>query len=110
MKSETQINERAEMPAQSQMVLANDKTTTAATEHVELATIEQPTIASILVGKRSSSATKNISQPQTSEPNKVGQSIFYDCADLTPSPGEKQDDMKTERSDTDEESECDFVG
>lgn len=36
-----------------------------------------------------------------SDINKVGQSIFYDCVDLSP---EKQDFMKPEQSDTDEES------
>lgn len=35
--------------------------------------------------------------------NKVGQSVFYDCIDLSPT-AEKQDDMKPERSDTEEES------
>lgn len=35
--------------------------------------------------------------------NKVGQSIFYDCLDLSPT-AEKQDDMKPERSDTEEDS------
>ncbi|XP_037044967.1 rab GTPase-activating protein 1-like isoform X2 [Bradysia coprophila] len=34
--------------------------------------------------------------------NKVGQSVFYDCIDLSPT-AEKQDDMKPERSDTEEE-------
>lgn len=38
------------------------------------------------------------------EMNKVGQSVFYDCLDLSPT-AEKQDDMKPERSDTEEESE-----
>lgn len=38
-----------------------------------------------------------------SEMNKVGQSVFYDCIDLSPT-AEKQDDMKPERSDTEEES------
>lgn len=37
------------------------------------------------------------------EMNKVGQSVFYDCLDLSPM-AEKQDDMKPERSDTDEDS------
>lgn len=40
--------------------------------------------------------------------NKVGQSVFYDCIDLSPT-AEKQDDMKPERSDTEEESEFQFV-
>lgn len=39
----------------------------------------------------------------TPEVNKVGQSVFYDCIDLSPT-AEKQDDMKPERSDTEEES------
>lgn len=39
--------------------------------------------------------------PETT--NKVGQSIFYDCLDLSPT-AEKQDDMKPERSDTEEDS------
>lgn len=40
--------------------------------------------------------------------NKVGQSVFYDCIDLSPM-AEKQDTMKADRSsDTDEESECFF--
>lgn len=37
------------------------------------------------------------------ELNKVGQSVFYDCIDMSPT-AEKQDDMKPERSDTEEES------
>lgn len=37
------------------------------------------------------------------ELNKVGQSVFYDCIDLSPT-AEKQDDMKPEKSDTEEES------
>lgn len=37
------------------------------------------------------------------EMNKVGKSVFYDCIDLSPM-AEKQDDMKPERNDTDEES------
>lgn len=37
------------------------------------------------------------------EMNKVGQSVFYDCIDMSPT-AEKQDDMKPERSDTEEES------
>lgn len=43
----------------------------------------------------------NLSTPDV----KVGQSIFYDCTELssTTATGEKQDDMKPERSDTDEE-------
>ena len=39
--------------------------------------------------------------------NKVGQSVFYDCLELSPS-AEKQDYMKPEQSDTDEESKCFF--
>lgn len=39
------------------------------------------------------------------EMNKVGQSVFYDCIDMSPT-AEKQDDMKPERSDTEEESSC----
>lgn len=35
--------------------------------------------------------------------NKVGQSVFYDCLELSPT-AEKQDFMKPEQSDTDEES------
>lgn len=37
--------------------------------------------------------------------NKVGQSVFYDCLELSPT-AEKQDFMKPEQSDTDEESKC----
>lgn len=37
------------------------------------------------------------------EITKVGQSVFYDCTDMSPTT-EKQDDMKPERSDTEEES------
>lgn len=37
------------------------------------------------------------------EMNKVGQSVFYDCLELSPT-AEKQDYMKPEQSDTDEES------
>lgn len=40
--------------------------------------------------------------PITPETNKVGQSVFYDCTEFS-STAEKQDDMKPERSDTDEE-------
>lgn len=40
--------------------------------------------------------------PVSSDVNKVGQSVFYDCTDFS-STAEKQDDMKPERSDTDEE-------
>lgn len=47
---------------------------------------------------------KNSDQLQSPELNKVGQSVFYDCVDLSPM-AEKQDDMKPERSDTEEESE-----
>uniref|UniRef100_A0A1L8DVR7 Putative ypt/rab gtpase activating protein n=1 Tax=Nyssomyia neivai TaxID=330878 RepID=A0A1L8DVR7_9DIPT len=36
------------------------------------------------------------------EVNKVGQSIFYDCLDLSPT-AEKQDDMKPEQNDTEED-------
>lgn len=43
-----------------------------------------------------------------SEMNKVGQSVFYDCIDLSPT-AEKQDDMKPERSDTEEESKFCFA-
>lgn len=35
--------------------------------------------------------------------NKVGQSVFYDCLEISPT-AEKQDFMKPEQSDTDEES------
>lgn len=52
------------------------------------------------------SSTKFDSAQQTPTPlemNKVGQSVFYDCLDLSPM-AEKQDDMKPERSDTEEES------
>lgn len=37
------------------------------------------------------------------EMNKVGKSVFYDCIELSPA-AEKQDFMKPEQSDTDEES------
>lgn len=40
--------------------------------------------------------------------NKVGQSVFYDCLELSPS-AEKQDFMKPEQSDTDEESKFQFI-
>lgn len=36
--------------------------------------------------------------------NKVGKSVFYDCIELSPNSVEKQDFMKPEQSDTDEES------
>lgn len=49
-----------------------------------------------------------LDQPDANETamrtNKVGLSVFYDCIDLSPS-DEKQDKMKTDRSDTEEESE-----
>lgn len=54
----------------------------------------------------SSSSTKFDSAhqvPRRLEMNKVGQSVFYDCLDLSPM-AEKQDDMKPERSDTEEDS------
>ncbi|KAJ6641996.1 Rab GTPase-activating protein 1 [Pseudolycoriella hygida] len=38
----------------------------------------------------------------SAEMNKVGQSVFYDCIDLSPT-AEKHDNMKPERSDTEEE-------
>lgn len=54
--------------------------------------------------------TKSIQSPQSdgsttsNEANKVGHSIFYDCIDASPAAGiEKQDDMKPEKNDTDEE-------
>lgn len=37
------------------------------------------------------------------EMSRVGQSVFYDCLELSPT-AEKQDFMKPEQSDTDEES------
>ncbi|XP_055845621.1 rab GTPase-activating protein 1-like isoform X2 [Episyrphus balteatus] len=46
------------------------------------------------------SPKSNISTPDV---NKVGHSVFYDCIDGSPAGGEKQDDMKPEKSDTDEE-------
>lgn len=49
------------------------------------------------------SERKQSDQLQSPELNKVGQSVFYDCVDLSPM-AEKQDDMKPERSDTEEES------
>lgn len=48
-------------------------------------------------------STRHTKDLQTPEINKVGQSVFYDCIDLSPA-AEKQDVMKPERSDTDEES------
>lgn len=42
-------------------------------------------------------------QQKPLEMNKVGQSVFYGCLDLSPM-AEKQDDMKPEQSDTEEES------
>uniref|UniRef100_A0A0K8TSK8 Putative rab gtpase-activating protein 1-like isoform x3 n=1 Tax=Tabanus bromius TaxID=304241 RepID=A0A0K8TSK8_TABBR len=39
----------------------------------------------------------------TPDVNKVGQSVFYDCIDLSPASVEKQDDMKPEKSDTEED-------
>lgn len=46
----------------------------------------------------------------TPDINKVGHSIFYDCIDLSPTTGiEKHDDMKPEKSDTEEESEFLFL-
>lgn len=54
-------------------------------------------------------ATKEVNEmieatPTPTDMNKVGQSVFYDCLDLSPA-AEKQDFMKPERSDTEEESE-----
>lgn len=46
-----------------------------------------------------------LEQPsETFTANKVGLSVFYDCIDLSPT-DEKQDKMKHDRSDTEEESE-----
>uniref|UniRef100_A0A1B0CC10 Putative rab gtpase-activating protein 1-like isoform x1 n=1 Tax=Lutzomyia longipalpis TaxID=7200 RepID=A0A1B0CC10_LUTLO len=44
-------------------------------------------------------ATLGLPSPEV---NKVGQSIFYDCLDLSPT-AEKQDDMKPEQNDTEED-------
>lgn len=66
-------------------------------------------------GKNASSSTPSVDATRT-EPghavtvaatgNIVGQSVFYDCLDLSPM-AEKHDTMKADRStDTDEESEC----
>jgi Rab GTPase-activating protein 1 len=47
-------------------------------------------------------ATSPSSTLLTPDVNKVGQSVFYDCLDMSPLT-EKQDDMKPEKSDTEEE-------
>lgn len=59
------------------------------------------------------SAPKESPKAQTNTPNtvtdnqaemsRVGKSVFYDCLELSPT-AEKQDFMKPEQSDTDEES------
>lgn len=54
----------------------------------------------------SSRSQANSPDPVANKPadmNKVGQSVFYDCLELSPT-AEKQDFMKPEQSDTDEES------
>lgn len=61
------------------------------------------TIASTSNTNESSQVLLNPNTLPASEMNKVGQSVFYDCIDLSPT-AEKQDDMKPERSDTEEES------
>lgn len=61
------------------------------------------TIASTSTINDSSQVLLNPNNIPTSDMNKVGQSVFYDCIDLSPT-AEKQDDMKPERSDTEEES------
>lgn len=48
-------------------------------------------------------------KPLPLEMNKVGQSVFYGCLDLSPM-AEKQDDMKPEQSDTEEESKHLILG
>lgn len=48
--------------------------------------------------------TPDTATNKQSDMNKVGQSVFYDCLELSPT-AEKQDFMKPEQSDTDEESE-----
>lgn len=45
---------------------------------------------------------------QPADMNKVGQSVFYDCLELSPT-AEKQDFMKPEQSDTDEESKFQLI-
>lgn len=64
------------------------------------------TIASTSNINESSQVLLNPNTLPASEMNKVGQSVFYDCIDLSPT-AEKQDDMKPERSDTEEESKFD---
>lgn len=64
-----------------------------------------------IVAEVTTSSTKFDSahrKPVPMEMNKVGQSVFYDCLDLSPM-AEKQDDMKPERSDTEEESKHTIV-
>lgn len=56
----------------------------------------------------SASTSANMAQICDRDPdqvmtNKVGLSVFYDCIDLSPT-AEKQDTMKADRSDTEEES------
>lgn len=63
-----------------------------------------PTLFTLPDGATTSGGTLD-QQPGANETiNKVGLSVFYDCIDLSPT-AEKQDTMKADRSETDEESE-----
>lgn len=65
-------------------------------------TQQQQQLSSHTLGRQDGlmSPKSNLSTPDV---NKVGHSVFYDCMDGSPASGEKQDDMKPEKSDTDEE-------
>lgn len=63
-------------------------------------------VVSELAPSETAKAAANSFDPadeKQNEMNKVGKSVFYDCIELSPS-AEKQDFMKPEQSDTDEES------
>lgn len=102
-----------EINSQAQSNEVNDELTSpqkaGAIQLVGLPTAEQAATTSTSLPRPPSSIRKNSKQLQVTETNKVGQSVFYDCVDLTPSPGDKQDAMRPDRSDTDEESNGHFL-
>lgn len=66
------------------------------------------TLTATCLDKHASPSTPSLAVRTEPTPtgNVVGQSVFYDCLDLSPM-AEKHDTMKADRStDTDEESEC----
>lgn len=99
------------------VVPSQEKSTTAATT---VNAMKTQTIPRLAVKNATNTPTPTKSDESNSELNRVGQSVFYDCIDAntgnvtsgaitnrTSADGveEKQDVMKPERNDTDEESE-----